>query len=251
MNQVAVILTDASRRILWVNRDFEAMTGYEIGEVIGMNPGQILQGPKTEPDAIERIRQGLAREEPFKETITNYRKNGEAYNCKLVIHPIHNKNEELVNFLAFEVDGDTVVNENRISLLNIKDRYRTSSLRGMDELQLFERIKEVMLTEKLYLDADLTLRKLSAHLDTNTKYLSQVINHHGSANFLTFINAYRIDAFIERIKAEDFRRQTFYGIAQRCGFKNKSTFYKVFRDVTGKTPKAFTDALMRLENNKN
>lgn len=251
MNQVAVILTDASRRILWVNRDFEALTGYEIGEVIGMQPGQILQGPKTEPDAIERIRQGLAREEPFKETITNYRKNGEAYSCKLVIHPIHNNNKELVNFLAFEVDGDVVVNEDRISLLNIKDRYRTSSLRGMDELQLFERIKEVMLTEKLYLDADLTLRKLSAHLDTNTKYLSQVINHHGSANFLTFINSYRIDAFIERIKAEDFRRQTFYGIAQRCGFKNKSTFYKVFRDVTGKTPKAFTDALMQLENNKN
>lgn len=216
-----------------------------------MQPGQILQGPKTEPDAIERIRQGLAREEPFKETITNYRKNGEAYSCKLVIHPIHNNNKELVNFLAFEVDGDVVVNEDRISLLNIKDRYRTSSLRGMDELQLFERIKEVMLTEKLYLDADLTLRKLSAHLDTNTKYLSQVINHHGSANFLTFINSYRIDAFIERIKAEDFRRQTFYGIAQRCGFKNKSTFYKVFRDVTGKTPKAFTDALMQLENNKN
>lgn len=246
MNQIAVILTDASRRILWVNRDFESITGYEIGEVIGMNPGQILQGPKTEPDAIERIRQGLAREEPFKETITNYRKNGQAYRCTLVIHPIHDKNNELTNYLAFEVDGKEVVNENRISLLNIKDRYRTSSLRGLDELQLFERIKSAMVNEKLYLDADLTLRKMSAHLDTNTKYLSQVINHHGSANFLTFINSYRIEAIIERIKAGDFRRHTFYGIAQRCGFKNKSTFYKVFRDVTGQTPKAYTDTLMTL-----
>jgi AraC-like DNA-binding protein len=103
-----------------------------------------------------------------------------------------------------------------------------------------------MINEKLYLDADLTLRKLSTRLDTNTKYLSQVINHHGSANFLTFINSYRIEAIIERIKAGDFRRHTFYGIAQRCGFKNKSTFYKVFRDVTGQTPKAYTDALMIL-----
>lgn len=246
MNHIAVILTDASRRILWVNRDFESITGYEIGEVIGMNPGQILQGPKTEPDAIERIRQGLAREEPFKETITNYRKNGQAYCCTLVIHPIHDKNNELTNYLAFEVDGREVVNENRISLLNLKDRYRTSSLRGLDELELFERIKNAMVNEKLYLDADLTLRKMSTHLDTNTKYLSQVINHHGSANFLTFINSYRIEAFIERIKAGDFRRHTFYGIAQRCGFKNKSTFYKVFRDVTGQTPKAYTDTLMSL-----
>ncbi len=244
MNQVAVILTDASRRILWVNRDFEAITGYEIGEVVGMSPGQILQGPRTEPDALERIRQGLAREEPFKETITNYRKNGEAYECKLVIHPIHNEEQELVNFLAFEVDSGRVKNENRISLLNLKDRYRTSSLRGLDELQLFERIKDVMVKEKLYLDADLTLRKLSAKLDTNTKYLSQVINHHGGANFLSFINAYRIDAIIRHIKAGDFRQHTFYGIAQRCGFRNKSTFYKVFRDVTGMTPKSFADELM-------
>jgi PAS domain S-box-containing protein len=243
MNHIAVILTDADKRILWVNNDFESMTGYEIGEVIGLNPGQILQGPKTEPDAIERIRQGLAREEPFKEMITNYRKNGEAYLCKLVIQPIHDDNKKLVNYIAFEVDGDQVINEDRISLLNIKSRYRTSSLRGTDEMQLFKRIKEVMKEEKLYLNADLTLRKLSNRLDTNTKYLSQVINHHGGTNFLTFINAYRIEEIVGCIHEGDFRRHTFYGIAQRCGFKNKSTFYKVFRDVTGVTPKVFADNL--------
>lgn len=219
------------------------MTGYEIGEVIGMNPGKILQGPKTEPDALERIRQGLALEEPFKETITNYRKNGEAYCCTLVVHPIHDENKHLVNYLAFEVDRESVSNENRISLLNLKDRYRTSSLRGTEELELFEKIREIMVSEKLFLDPDLTLRKLSARLDTNTKYLSQVINHHGGANFLTFINAYRIDAVIGRIKAGDLKQHTFYGIAQRCGFKNKSTFYKVFRDVAGVTPKAYTEQL--------
>jgi len=243
MNQIAVILTDASRRILWVNNDFESITGYGLTEVIGRSPGQILQGPKTEPDAIDRIRQGLAREEPFKETITNYRKNGESYLCKLVIHPIYDDAKTLVNFLAFEVDGDRVVNEDRISLLNLKNRYRTSSLRGLGEVELFKRIKLCMTEEKLYLNADLTLRKLSTHLDTNTKYLSQVINHHGGTNFLTFINAYRIEEIIGYIREGDFRRHTFYGIAQRCGFKNKSTFYKVFRDVTGMTPKAFADSI--------
>ena len=241
MNQIAVILTDAQRRILWVNRDFETMTGYECQEVMGLNPGQILQGPKTEPDVVARIRQGLAREEPFKETITNYRKNGESYKCKLVIQPIHDRNKCLVNFLAFEVDGDRVINENRLSLLNIKDRYRTSSLRGEEEVRLFRKIKDKMVKEQLFLDPDLTLRKLSDKLDTNTKYLSQVINHHGGSNFLTFVNGYRIEAIITRIEAGDFRQHTFYGIARHCGFKNKSTFYKVFRDVTGQTPKIFAD----------
>ena len=244
MNHIAVILTDAQRRILWVNRDFEQITGYEYGEVIGMSPGQILQGPRTEPDVVERIRQGLAREEPFKETIINYRKNGEPYRCKLVIHPIHNAENQLVNFLAFEVDGDRVVNEHRLSLLNLKERYRTSSLRGLEELRLFERIRQTVESERLFLDPNFTLRKLSDRMETNTKYLSQVINHHGGVNFLTFINAYRVDCVIDSIKAGDFRSQTFYGIAQRCGFKNKSTFYKVFRDVTSLTPKAYAEKMM-------
>ena len=243
MNQIAVILTDADRRILWVNRDFETITGYGINEVVGRKPGHILQGPKSEPDAVDRIRQGLAREEPFKDAITNYRKNGEAYICKLVIHPIHNDKNELVNFLAFEVDGGVHPNEERISLMNLKDRYRTSSLRGVDEIRLYERIKNVMETEQLFLDPDLTLRKLSAHLDTNTKYLSQVINHHGGCNFLSFVNDYRIAKVKEHLNAGDFYKHTFFGIAQRCGFKNKSTFYKVFRDITGMTPKAYADNL--------
>jgi PAS domain S-box-containing protein len=244
MNKIAVILTDARRRILWVNRDFEAMTGYECGEVIGMNPGQLLQGPRTEPDAIERIRQGLALEEPFKETMTNYRKNGESYICKLVIHPIHDADSKLVNFIAFEVSGDDVINEDRISLLNLKDRYRTSSLRGADEVDLLDKIKSVMAIDKLYLDPDLTLRKLSDQLDTNTKYLSQVINHHGGTNFLSFVNAYRIEAVIKRIHDGEFYQHTFYGMARRCGFKNKSTFYKVFRDVTGITPKVYAAQML-------
>jgi len=243
MNQVAVILTDAERHILWVNKDFEQITGYSLQEVIGQSPGGILQGPKTEPDAIERIRQGLAGRIPFKETVTNYRKNGEEYECKLVIHPIFGRNEELVNFLAFEVDGSKVINENRIPRMNLNTRYRTSSLRGQDELQLFDRIKSVVEGEQLFLNPDLTLRKLATRLDTNTKYLSQVINHQGGMNFLTFVNGYRIDAVKERLNAGDFLAHTFYGIAQQCGFKNKSTFYKVFRDITGMTPKVYADRI--------
>lgn len=243
MNQIAVILTDANRRILWVNQDFETITGYGIDEVMGLSPGRLLQGPKTEPDAVDRIRQGLAREEPFKESITNYRKNGEAYLCKLVVHPIHDSQNKLVNFLAFEVDGNAIKNEDSLSLLNLKHRYRTSSLRGVDEIRLYERIKHIMEEEKLYLDPDLTLRKLSAQLDTNTKYLSQVINHHGGCNFLTFINGFRVEKVKEYLNEGDFYRHTFFGIAQRCGFKNKSTFYKVFRDMTGVTPKVYADDL--------
>ena len=248
MHQIAVILTDAQRYILWVNKDFEDITGYTLPEVVGQSPGRLLQGPMTEPDAVDRIRRGLARQEAFKASITNYRKNGEPYLCKLVVHPIFDRHQQLTNYLAFEVDGDRVKNENRLPLMNVNNRYRTSSLRGYDEIRLFERIKTTMEQEQLYLNPDLTLRLLADRLDTNTKYLSQVINHQGECNFLTFINRYRIARVLELMRLGEHHEHTFFGIAQRSGFKNKSTFYKVFRDATGHTPKAYADKMSRQAN---
>ncbi len=245
MQQIAVILTDADQYILWVNQDFEALTGYTLPEVVGQNPGRLLQGPHTEPDAIARIRQGIAGRTSFKATVTNYRKNGEEYLCKLVVHPIFGRDKQLTNYLAFEVDGNKVKNENRLPMMNLNSRYRTSSLRGYQELRLYDRIQELMEAEKAYLDAELTLRSLADRLETNTKYLSQVINRYGECNFLSFVNGYRIDSVLERMRKGEQRNKTYYALAQLCGFKNKSTFYKVFRDVTGHTPKVYADKMSR------
>ena len=51
---IAVILTNAQKRILWVNDDFTHITGYSLPEVVGKSPGGILQGPKTEPEAVNQ-----------------------------------------------------------------------------------------------------------------------------------------------------------------------------------------------------
>ncbi len=243
MYHVAVILTDAQRKILWVNEDFTAITGYTFFEVYGKKPGELLQGPATEPDAVKRIRKGLQSQSAFKDAVTNYRKNGEPYLCKLVIHPIFNHQDELVNFIAFEVDGDKVQDEERIPLMRLNRKYQSSSLKEVEELQLYERIRRLLTESKLYLDPDLSLRQLSAALDTNTKYLSQVINHCSSQNFQTFINSYRVQAIQERLDRREHNSLTFFGIAQQCGFKNKSTFYKVFKDLTGKTPKEYVEEM--------
>ncbi|MEL6357191.1 MAG: PAS domain-containing protein, partial [Bacteroidota bacterium] len=233
------------RRILWVNQDFERITGYRLNEVVGQSPGAILQGPQTEPDAIKRIRSGLDSGHSFKDVITNYRKNGDPYICKLVIHPIYNSLKELVNFLAFEVDGNQVTDEEDVPLMRIDNRYRTSSLRGIEEVQLYERIREIIIEEKVYLDPYLSLRKLAVMVDTNTKYLSQVINHFTGDNFLSFVNSFRVEAVKKRIAMGEHRELTFFGVAQQCGFKNKSTFYKVFRDHTSQTPNGYAKALLQ------
>lgn len=235
---IAVIVTDAHRRILWVNDDFTLITGYTLNEVLGKKPS-ILQGPKSEKEAIKRIRRALENEMPFKEVITNYRKNGEEYPCKLVIHPIFDEQRALTNFIAFEVDGNQVENDYEVPLVQLNEKYSTSSLKGMEELKLYFRLKSLMETEKPHLDPNLTLKSIADRLSTNTKYLSQVVNHHLGANFQNFLNGYRVAEAKEKIASGEFNNLTLFGIALQCGFKNKSTFYKVFKEVTGQTPREY------------
>lgn len=235
---IAIIVTDAHRRILWVNDDFTAITGYALNEVVGQKPS-ILQGPKSEKDAVKRIRRALENEMPFKEMITNYRKNGEEYLCKLVVHPIFDDRLNLTNFIAFEVDGNQVQQEENIPLLQLNEKYSTSSLKGIEEVKLYFRLKSLMELEKPHLNPNLTLKNIADKLSTNTKYLSQVVNHHLGANFQNFVNTYRVTEAKEKIASGEFDNLTLFGIALQCGFKNKSTFYKVFKEVTGLTPREY------------
>jgi len=235
---VAVILTDASREILWVNPEFTEITGYTLAEVIGKKPS-ILQGKNTRSDTIQRIRRKLERCEPFSDEILNYRKNGEEYPCRLVVHPIFSHQGTLTNFIAFEVDGSTLPDSQPLSLLNIQDKYRTSSLSTAQEWLLFQRLTTFMKSDKPYLDPHLTLPSLAEQLETNTSYLSQVINKYHGSNFQSLINDHRIEAFKELVVQPDANEYTLFGLANRSGFYQKSTFYKVFKEKTGITPGAY------------
>ena len=235
---IAVIVTDAHRRIQWVNDDFMQITGYSFQEVVGKKPGDLLQGPSTETDVVKRIRKGLEGHIPFREEITNYRKNGEPYLCRLVIHPIFNEKNELTNFIAFEVDAG-LVGDQEVPLLEFRNKYQSSSLKGEDGAELFNKLKQAMGDEKLFLNPKLTLKSLSDLLETNTKYLSQVVNLHYGDNLQVFINQYRIEEAKRKLLEDELSNLTFFGIGMQCGFKNKSTFYKVFKQATGKTPLEF------------
>ncbi len=87
----SVLLTDADLdngpRILYANDAFWTMTGYDPGELIGQTP-RVLQGPKTDPKLLVRIRGCLESGEPFEGQGINYRKDGTTYHVSWYIEPI-------------------------------------------------------------------------------------------------------------------------------------------------------------------
>lgn len=110
-----------------------------------------------------------------------------------------------------------------------------------------ERIKylleDYLKTSQRYLEPDLMLSKLADELKIAPSLLSQTINSCYHKNFNDFINAYRVNAVIEKFKAGVHREQTFLAIALDCGFNSKATFNRVFKKMTSLSPKEYVQQL--------
>lgn len=98
----SVIITDAAQNIIYVNPGFTKMTGYTMDEVLGRNPGAVLQGPLTTPKTKEEIRAALRDKKPIYTEILNYHKNGDTYWVSLAINPIFNKQGQIEKFISIQ-----------------------------------------------------------------------------------------------------------------------------------------------------
>ena len=100
----AVIIADRDGRVVWVNDGFTAMCEYSLEEIAGRSPGEVLQGTETDPQTVERIREGLRAGQKVEEEILNYKKSGEPYWVHLEVTPIFDEQGALVEFISLEHD---------------------------------------------------------------------------------------------------------------------------------------------------
>jgi PAS domain S-box-containing protein len=105
-----MVVTDAAGQIEWVNSAFTAMCGYSLDELRGRKPGHLLQGPETDPAAVERIRGSLRARRSLRETLVNYHKDGTRYRADIRIAPILDDAGRPLYFVARErkLDAEAV-----------------------------------------------------------------------------------------------------------------------------------------------
>ncbi len=120
------------------------------------------------------------------------------------------------------------------------DRRRNDSLMTPEtESKLLELLEDF---EKgnLYNNKGMSLSFLAGELNTNTKYLSYVINQHKNADFKTYINRLRINYIVDKlINDERYRQYKISILADECGFSSHSKFAAVFKAVTDYSPSAY------------
>ena len=88
---------------MWVNPSFTRVTGYEPEEVVGRNC-RFLQGPATDPAAVEGIRAAIRERRTHTTTLLNYRKDGTAFWNQLSISPVFDGAGALVSFVGVQTD---------------------------------------------------------------------------------------------------------------------------------------------------
>ena len=108
--RMAICLCDPKQDdlpIVFANRAFRRLTGYSEEEILGRNC-RFLQGPKTDPEPIARIREAIANEDVVVVELLNYRKNGTTFWNALHLGPIYNDQGELVYFFGSQWDVSDV-----------------------------------------------------------------------------------------------------------------------------------------------
>ena len=97
---------------------------------------------------------------------------------------------------------------------------------------------------KHFTKQDMSLAMLASQFDTNTKYLSEVINTHKNKNFNSYINELRINYIIDKLKNNNkYSQYKISYLAEESGFSSHSSFATVFKSVTGIPPTVFIDML--------
>ena len=97
-------------------------------------------------------------------------------------------------------------------------------------------LSQLMNEKQPFLQQDLNLRALSAHLGITTKKLSTLLNSYMNTTFTDFINEYRVNWFLKEVEAGKLQHLTVSGLMNECGFSSKATFYRAFKKINGCTP---------------
>ncbi len=99
-----VVITDRKGRVEWINEGFTRICGYTIEDLRGKKPGDVLQGPHTNPEVIQRIGDAIRQGLPVTEEVVNYSKSGREYYIRIEIDPLRDERGEISGFMAIESD---------------------------------------------------------------------------------------------------------------------------------------------------
>ena len=152
----AAVITDPEGRTIWLNQSFTRLTGYTLADMKGMKPGQLLQGPETDPEDVRALAEAIRAARPICREIRNYNRDGRAYWVELNIAPIRDADGQLQSFVAISSDVTARHEAAEAARRELARRTRTETLlRDVIDgipaaLTVYDRDERLVLTNESY-----------------------------------------------------------------------------------------------------
>ena len=89
--------------VVYCNPAFTAITGYTAADVLGRNC-RFLQGPDTDPEAVNRVRHAVKHGQSCTVVLKNYRKNGTPFWNELTMTAVYDPSGQLTHFIGVQND---------------------------------------------------------------------------------------------------------------------------------------------------
>lgn len=149
---------------------------------------------------------------------------------EIIIESLKNKEEVKLQIIN-NLDSTKIIRDNSVHITS-----KTSAV-------LFEKLSKFE-EEQEFIREDISRVYLANSLNTNTKYLSEIIKQHTGKSFNSYINGLRINYITELLyKEPKYREYKISYLAEVCGFASREVFATVFKKETGVTPSYFISQL--------
>ncbi len=132
---------------------------------------------------------------------------------------------------------DKVVEDTLQPLLQRVAKYEKSNLTGKQLDEYSKKLEKLMLSQRIYLNTDLSLQKLAQLLRIPNHHLTQVLSLKIKMGFYDYVNGFRVQYACMLLENEP--SVNLESIAERSGFNSKVSFNRHFKAILGCTPSEY------------
>lgn len=122
-------------------------------------------------------------------------------------------------------------------LLITESSYKQSRLENVDTEALIAQLEQLMLTEHLFEQEELSLATVAEAMEVSPHQLSELINSRFDVGFPRYIREHRVRAAKRMLLQEP--NASILSISLAVGFKSQSSFYAAFKELCGESPGQF------------
>jgi len=119
------------------------------------------------------------------------------------------------------------------------EKYVHSKIDHAEMKKISKQLENYMKTDKPYMNPELKQSEVAKKLKISSGELSQILNQFLGISYTDYLNKFRIDELVERIKDKSSIKYTLTAIAEQCGFSSRSSFFRAVKKHTGQTPADF------------